>query len=97
MVHNSHYHKYNFHKHTFCVWQEVIPDAIIESKINYKSKSGSQYIFTETGVYRISNHWGRAANCRWRLESLKDYKNQQTKIGFALWTDFYNNDENSKL
>jgi hypothetical protein len=66
-------------------------------KISYKSKSGSQYIFTETEVYRISNHWGRTANCRWRLMPLSDYKNQNTTVGFAHWTDFYPNDDVSKL
>lgn len=66
-------------------------------KISYKSKSGSQYIFTETGVYRISDHWGRAANCRWRLMPLSDYTNQNTTVGFANWSNFYPNDDVSKL
>lgn len=36
--------------------------------MNYKSKSGSSYYFVENGVYRLSNHWSRVANCRWRLD-----------------------------
>lgn len=92
----SYNHK-NFHKHTFCLWQEVPFSDIENQVISHKSKSGSQYIFTETGVYRISNHWGRTANCRWRLISLKNYKNQQTKVGFAYWTDFYPNNETDNL
>lgn len=66
-------------------------------KSHFKSKSGSEYFFTEEGVYRISNHWGRVANCRWRLLPLTEYKNQHTKIGFARWTDFYPNDETANL
>jgi hypothetical protein len=91
------YAKNNFHKHTFCLWQEVSFSEIEHLIIQYKSKSGSSYIFLEHGVYRISDHWGRAANCRWRLIPLEKYKNQQKKVGFAKWTDFYPNNENEKL
>lgn len=91
------YNQNNFHKHTFCLWQEIHFSEIENLPINYKSKSGSEYIISETGVYRLSNHWGRAANCRWRLIPLDNYKNQQTKVGFAKWTDFYPNNENEKL
>lgn len=63
------YHKYNFHKHTFCEFTEVDVASIPNIEWHYKSKSGSGYCFTNEGVFRISNHWGRAANCRWRLIS----------------------------
>ena len=66
-------------------------------KISYKSKSGSQYIFSSDGLYRISNHWGRVANCHWRLIPLDKFKSQKTIVGFANWTDFYSNNDNSKL
>ena len=66
-------------------------------KISYKSKSGSQYIFSSDGLYRISNHWGRVANCHWRLIPLDKFKTQKTIVGFANWTDFYSNNDNSKL
>lgn len=91
------YTKLNFHKHTFCLWREVSFAEIENLPLNHKSKSGSGYIFTEVGVYRISNHWGRAANCRWRLIANENFKSQQTKVGFANWIDFYPNDEISKL
>ena len=91
------YNKINFHNHTFCIWTEV-PFAEIEGvKINYKSKSGSQYIFTKLGLYRISNHWGRVADCHWRLVPLEQFKNQNNTVAFAHWADFYSNDETSKL
>jgi len=66
-------------------------------KISYTSKSGSQYIFTPEGLYRISNHWGRVANCHWRLIPLTEFKNQNVTVAFAHWTDFYSNDDTSKL
>lgn len=87
------YNKTNFHKHTFCEFIEVDATAIPNIEWHYKSKSGSGYCFTEEGVYRISNHWGRAANCRWRLISEIKNLNQKERIGYAKWTDFYPNNE----
>lgn len=91
------YNRYNFHKHTFCVFQQVDRSILSDLKLGYKSNSGSEYYFTEVGVYRKSNHWGRAANCRWRLLVNSDYKNQTEIVGFARWTDFYSNNETEKL
>lgn len=93
------YNKTNFHKHTFCEFIEVDVAAIPNIEWHYKSKSGSGYCFTEEGLYRISNHWGRAANCRWRLISNSNSKinNSQARIGYAKWTDFYPNNETEAL
>ncbi|MCF6128667.1 hypothetical protein L1S35_03230 [Flavobacterium sp. AS60] len=91
------YTKLNFHSYTFCIWKEVPFSDIKDLKINYKSQSGSEYIFTAEGLYRISNHWGRVANCHWRLIPLADFKNQNAIVGYAKWTDFYSNDDTSKL
>jgi hypothetical protein len=78
----------NFFKHTFCEFQQVDNFEIPEER-NYKSKSESSYFYTDEGVYRKSNHWGRVANCRWRLRATAHYKNQQIVVAFAKWTDFY--------
>ena len=96
---NTKYSKYNFYKNTFCEFQEVNVEQIAKLEIHYKSRSGSGYIFSDEGVYRISNHWGRAANCRWRLISCSNAKinNCIAKIGYAKWTDFYENNETDKL
>jgi hypothetical protein len=75
----------------------VEKDAVLDLKLGYKSASGSEYFFTESGVFRKSNHWGRAANCRWRLITNSDYKNQMESVGFANWTDFYPNNETEKM
>jgi hypothetical protein len=91
------YNRYNFHKNTFCVFKKVDFSLIKDCKIDYKSKSGSSYVYTEKGVYRIANHWGRASDCRWRLSGDHQYKNQFFSVGYADWTDFYENDEVSKL
>lgn len=90
------FHRNNFHKSTFCIFHETAMHAIDGLRPNYKSKSGSSYYFTETGVYRLSNHWGRAANCKWRLQS--DVRSgNRTKLGFALWSAFHRDNEVEKL
>lgn len=91
------YNRNNFYKYTFCEFTEV--EFTNELEIHHKSKSGSQYSFTKEGVYRISNHWGRASNCRWRLISSSNSKinNSQHRIGFAKWSDFYPNNETENL
>lgn len=79
----------NFFAYTFCEFQQVNSDFFTKNKLHFKSKTGSQYFYTEEGVYRYSNHWGRVANCRWRLLSDEKIKNQYYYVGFSKWTDFY--------
>lgn len=83
------YHNFNFFKHTYCEFDLVSEDFFIKNKVHYKSKSGSLYFYTEKGVYRYSNHWGRVANCRWKISGIEDYKNQSYYVGYANWLDFY--------
>lgn len=91
------YTKYNFFKHTYCEFQEVSEDLFKENPAHYKSKSDSMYHYTPEGVYRYSDHWGRVANCRWKLLANNDFKNQQYHLGFAKWTDFYHLNDTAKL
>ena len=90
------YNQTNFFKHTFCEFQEV-DNFDFPEKTNYKSKSESTYFYTDEGVYRKSNHWGRVANCRWKLIASNTYKNQNIVIGFAKWSDFTPNNSTEKL
>ncbi len=85
----------NSFKNTFCVFQEVLPELIKDLVLQYDSKSGSQYFYTEEGMYRLSNHWGRLANSKWRLEPLEPETDSKFKVGFATWNAFYpdNSDE----
>lgn len=83
------YHKYNFFKYTYCEFSLKEHAFFNDKTPHYKSKSGSLYFYTEEGVYRYSNHWGRVANCRWKIENVESYKNQQYYVGYAKWTDFY--------
>lgn len=96
------FYRANFHKHTFCIFKEVSFDNVKDLKPNFTSKSGSSYYFTENGVYRLSNHWSRVANCRWRLINSNDNFNsnkkmERTKLGFAKWTDFHPDNDFEKL
>ncbi|WP_430613286.1 hypothetical protein [Flavobacterium sp. JP2137] len=90
------YNRYNFFKHTFCEFREVMPEELQEKLPNYKSASGSEYYFDQEGVYRYANHWGRAANCRWRLLGSGGKQNGY-HWGYALWTDFFPNNDTEKL
>jgi len=89
------YNPTNFFKHTFCEFKEITNFKIPEN-INFSSKSDSTYFYTNEGVYRKSNHWGRVANCRWKLISIANYKNQEVVVAFAKWTDFYPINSNEK-
>lgn len=60
-----------------------------QKSVHFKSKSGSLYFYTDEGVYRYSNHWGRVANCRWKISGVEDYKNQNHYVGYANWQDFF--------
>lgn len=91
------YNSTNFHKHTFCIFKEVTPDKIKALKPNYTSKSGSSYYFTDKGVYRVSNHWGRAANCKWRLQPLENTPSERRRAGYANWDEFHPDNDIQKL
>lgn len=88
LFHLKTYNQTNFFKHTFCEFHQV-DDFDFPENTSYKSKSESIYFYTNEGVYRKSNHWGRVANCRWKIKANENFKNQQIVIGFAKWIDFH--------
>jgi hypothetical protein len=83
------YHNFNFFKHTYCEFEIINKDFFNQKSVHYKSKSGSLYFYTDKGVYRYSNHWGRVANCRWKINGIVAYKNQNYYTGYANWLDFH--------
>ncbi len=89
--------RFNFFKHTYCEFKEVSENIFKNNIAHYKSKSDSLYHYTDEGVYRYSDHWGRVANCRWKLVSNINFKNQICHLGFAKWTDFFNINDTDKL
>ncbi len=84
-------------KNTFCVFQEIEPTSILISNFDYTSQSGSSYFYTETGMYRYSNHWGRLANSKWRLVPLESQTTLKFKLGFATWDSFYPDNATDEL
>lgn len=76
-------------KNTFCVFEEVSLNAVDGLYSDFESDSGSTYFYTEKGMYRLSNHWGRLANSKWRLVALEPKSESKTKLGFADWSSFY--------
>ncbi len=83
------YHKFNFYRNTYCEFAMQEVNFFDEMKAHFQSKSGSYYYYTEDGVFRYSNHWGRVANCRWKIQGINQYKNQKYYVGYANWSDFY--------
>jgi hypothetical protein len=78
-----------FFKNTFCVFTEVDRQNIENLVPNFISDSGSQYFYSEKGLYRLSNHWGRLGNCKWRLIPFEVESLSKTKLGYATWDSFY--------
>jgi len=87
----------NSFKNTFCVFHEVLPDALEGLKVQFESKAGSSYYYTLEGMYRVSNHWGRLANSKWRLVAMEPETTSKYKIGFAKWDCFYPDNAIEKL
>jgi hypothetical protein len=87
----------NSFKNTFCVFQEIEVVAIEKMPIQFESKAGSRYYYTELGMYRLSNHWGRLANSKWRLEPMEPETISKTKLGFASWNEFYPDNAEEEL
>ena len=91
------YHQFNFYKYTYCEFNSVEVSFFETHKTHFQSRSGSYYSYTDEGVYRYSNHWGRVANCRWKIKGIENYKNQQYYVGYAKWSDFYPLNDNDKV
>ncbi len=83
-------------KNTFCVFDEVDSTCIDGLITNFQSESGSKYFYTEKGMYRLSNHWGRLANSKWRLID-KRISTTKLKVGFATWDSFYPDNDYEQL
>lgn len=83
-------------KNTFCVFYEVDSSCIDGLIVDFQSESGSKYFYTQEGMYRLSNHWGRLANSKWRLID-KGISTTKIKVGFATWSSFYKDNDYEKL
>lgn len=86
---NSFKPKANTFRNTFCVFDEVDTNIILNQTPNFESASKSKYFYTEAGMYRFSNHWGKLANCKWRLVPNSNLYSGKFKLGYASWETFY--------
>lgn len=80
----------DFYQCTLCNFTSVNIDNF---KADYKSDSGSEYMYTNEGVYRKSNHWFEGvASCSWLIDG--EMNAGAEIIGFAKYEDFksYSND-----
>ncbi|TGD56566.1 hypothetical protein [Flavobacterium humi] len=83
-------------KNTFCVFREVAVSEVANREPDFTSSSGSRYFYTEKGMYRLANHWGRLANSKWRLVSQMESEGK-IKLGYANWSEFYPDNDIEKL
>lgn len=83
-------------RNSFCIWTEVDLQEIQKQNPQYISQSGSQYFYLNDGVYRLSDHWGRAANSKWRLTPMNN-ELRKVRLGFANFTDFHKDNLHEKL
>ena len=87
------FNKDNFHESTLANWKEQdkkeAKKFIDYNNPDFSSPSGSDYFYTDKGVYRLSDHWGiNIRSCSWLL----DFEERQSKkllLGFCLFSDFY--------
>lgn len=57
--------------------------------IGYKCLSNtpsSRYWYTDEGVYRESDHWGKCRKCFWTLNG--EEEDEERVVGFCRWEDF---------
>lgn len=87
----SNFTRNNFFNTTYCVFRGAPLREISRRKPHYISASGSSYYYTKLGVYRLSNHWGRAAKCNWRLQTDFLAEIDDLRLGYADWGDFREN------
>lgn len=56
-----------------------------------KSSISSRYWYTEEGLYRKSDHWGKCGNCHWTIDG-EELDSDEEMIGFCRWKDFRDDD-----
>ena len=86
-----------FFRNTYCEFQALDIVQIAQLKLDYHSKSDSRYFYADDGVYRYADHWGRVANCRWKLVGAMHFKSQKAHLGFARWDQFFPMNDTDKL
>ena len=89
--------KDNYFKDTYAQWTEVTEKDLPKANPDYKSASGSEYWYTDKGVYRKSNHWGKVASCRWYLNDNVIQNETVYQIGYADFNNFQKMMYNSNM
>lgn len=82
------YNSENFYMGTEASWADA---EAPEREADYISDSGSEYWYTEGGVFRESSHWGyEVASCDWFLgdEESSWEDSNGIRCGFCPWDGF---------
>ena len=91
------FNRFNFYRFTYCEFVETDIEIIKNWTADFESPCNSTYYYTNEGVYRLADHWGRVANCRWKLRMKKGGKNQKFHLGFANWGCFLPINDHDRL
>mgnify|MGYP003649598831 CR=1 FL=1 len=69
-------------------YPERKPDYVSYSK---RYKTTSSYFYTDEGLYRVSDHWGKVARCKWELRGVVEETDKcvmdEVRVGFISWKD----------
>ena len=79
----------NFHKNTTAIFAQRLRPS---RRPDHVSTSGSEYWYTDHGVYRHSDHWGEVASCYWLINEQKSRRphgrSGRWLTGYAKWEGF---------
>lgn len=79
--------KDNYFKNTYAQWKSVSEKELPKETPDYESASGSEYWYTDKGVYRRSNHWGKVASCYWYLNNEVKQTGNNKEVGYTDFSD----------
>ena len=79
--------KDNYFKNTYAQWKSASEKDLPKETPDYESDSGSEYWYTDKGVYRRSNHWGKVASCYWYLNDEVKQTGTTKEIGYTDFSD----------
>ena len=57
----------------------------------------AEYWYTDEGVYRKGNYWGKMGSCYWSLDGQEGTYISATEIGFCRWSDFDDIDHDDEI
>ena len=67
---------------------DIFNSLVNEFGLFFKSHSGSKYVIAGDVVYRLSDHWGSVASCRWYLVGCPEFYGKKDVLASCKLSDF---------